>query len=129
MGVALAILERRAGIDLSSSDVYVSIAGGLRGAEPGIDLALCLALASARFDKPLPASLAAVGEVGLGGEVRSVSGMSSRAAELLRLGFTSILMTAGGACESQGRAARADLEQRVPVRTISEALARLGSWK
>lgn len=126
LGVALAILERRAGISLSSSDVYVSIAGGLRGAEPGIDLALCLALASARYDKPLPPGLAAVGEVGLGGEVRSVAGMSSRAAELVRLGFTSILMPAGGSGEAQ-RPAGPHLEQMVPVRTINQALVRLGS--
>lgn len=126
LGVALAILERRAGIDLSRSDVYVSIAGGLRGAEPGIDLALCMALASAYCDEPLPSGLAAVGEVGLGGEVRSVAGMQSRATELIRLGFTSILTPPGGAFELQSRTGSNGSSHIAPVRTISQALVRLG---
>lgn len=92
LGVALAVLEQRAGIKLSGYDVYASVAGGLRAAEPGIDLALALALASSRKDRPVPAGTAAVGEVGLAGDIRSVAGMESRVAELARLGFSSVVV-------------------------------------
>jgi len=61
----LAVLERRAGLAFSQHDVYVSVAGGMRVAEPAVDLPLALALASARGDAPLPASLASFGEIGL----------------------------------------------------------------
>lgn len=91
LGLALAVLEQRAGVRLSDCDVYASVAGGMRAAEPGIDLALALALASSRLHKPLPTGLCAVGEVGLAGDVRAVAGMEARINELVRLGFTTVL--------------------------------------
>jgi DNA repair protein RadA/Sms len=96
LGLALAILEQRAGVKLADFDVYASVAGGMRAAEPGIDLALILALASSRLHKPLPLRLGAVGEVGLAGDVRAVAGMEARVNELVRLGFTSVLAPAFG---------------------------------
>lgn len=125
LGLALAVLERRAGIELGRFDVYCSIAGGLRAAEPGIDLALSLALASARLDVVLPAGMAAVGEVGLGGEVRSVAGMQARVTELTRLGFTTILTPALGALEGPTRISQRDPKAVVPVRSIHEAFTGL----
>ena len=87
----LAVLERRAGLAFSQHDVYVSAAGGMRVAEPAVDLPLALALASARKDTALPASLASFGEIGLAGEVRPVPHTEARAAEAARLGLTRVL--------------------------------------
>ncbi|MGH2767471.1 MAG: DNA repair protein RadA, partial [Actinomycetota bacterium] len=87
LGVVAATLERRAGLVLHGCDIYASVAGGFRAREPGIDLALALALASALRDRPVPEDLAAIGEVGLAGEVRAVPGMARRIAEAARLGF------------------------------------------
>lgn len=123
LGVSLAVLERRAQIDLSRFDVYASVVGGLRAAEPGIDLALCLALASARRDVALPDGVAAVGEVGLGGEVRSVAGIQLRCGELKRLGFTKILVPAGAVDEAAAAGAEKGSARLIAVRTIAGALA------
>ena len=84
----LAVLERRAGIAFGQHDVYVSVAGGIRVGEPAVDLALALALASARSDAPVPEGLAAFGEVGLAGEVRPVAHGQARLAEISRLGLS-----------------------------------------
>jgi DNA repair protein RadA/Sms len=75
--------------------VYVNVAGGVRVAEPGGDLALALALASSRLDRAVPARAAACGEVGLGGEVRRVARLDLRVAEAARLGFRQLLVPAG----------------------------------
>lgn len=91
LGVVAAVLDRRAQVPLSNYDVYASIAGGVRAAEPGIDLALAVALASSRMNKPPPADAAFIGEVGLGGEVRAVPGIQLRIAEVARLGFKRVI--------------------------------------
>ena len=85
--VLLAVLNRRVKLDLSSYDVHLNVVGGLAAAEPAADLAVTLALASALKDKVLPAGLVAFGEVGLGGEVRSVPQLEKRLQEAKRLGF------------------------------------------
>jgi DNA repair protein RadA/Sms len=87
----LAVLERRCGLKLSMSDVYVSTVGGIRLTEPGADLAIALAIASAVKDQALPATLAAVGEISLAGEIRPVAAAKQRAAEARRLGYTTIV--------------------------------------
>ncbi|KQO63759.1 DNA repair protein RadA [Curtobacterium sp. Leaf261] len=91
VAMLLAVLERRAGIKLSDSDVYVSTVGGMRLVEPGADLAIALALASAARDRPYPQTLAAIGEISLAGEIRPATGAKQRANEGGRLGFTTIL--------------------------------------
>ena len=83
----LAVLEKRGGLKLSTCDAYLNIIGGLQLDEPAADLAAVVALASSYLDKPVPVDLAAVGEVGLTGELRSVSQLSQRVAEVRRLGF------------------------------------------
>jgi DNA repair protein RadA/Sms len=95
LSLLLAVLGQRAGINLMRADVYASIAGGLRVAEPGLDLALALAAASARTGRSLPDGLVVVGELGLGGEVRSVPQLERRLAEAARLGFTTALVPPG----------------------------------
>ena len=84
---ALAVLERHAGIVLGRSEVHVAVAGGVRVPEPGVDLAVAMAVASAATDRPVPAGLVACGEVGLGGELRQVGRTERRLAEAARLGF------------------------------------------
>ena len=87
LGLLVAVLGRRAGIGLSSHDVYANLAGGLDVGEPGLDLPVALALASSLRDRPLPAGAVAIGEVGLLGELRAVSGLERRLREAARLGF------------------------------------------
>ena len=84
----LAVLEKRMGLAFGGLDVYVNIVGGLRIDEPAADLAVAMALYSALFDKVIPPDLMVFGEVGLGGEIRSVSHVRERVKEGARLGFT-----------------------------------------
>lgn len=87
LSLLIAVLERRCDVGLSEADVYASSVGGLRLAEPAVDLALCLAIASSRRDEPVGGGLVAFGEVGLAGEVRLVTQTERRLAEAARLGF------------------------------------------
>ncbi|MGM9553223.1 MAG: DNA repair protein RadA [Faecousia sp.] len=84
----LAVLEKRGGLRFSNADVYLNVIGGLRLDEPASDLAVVIAAASAALDKPVSDTLAAVGEVGLTGEIRAVGQLSQRLSEIRRLGFT-----------------------------------------
>ena len=88
LNLLTAVLGRRAGIALGSHDVYANLAGGLAVSEPGLDLPLALALASSLRDRPIEAGTVVIGEVGLLGELRSVSGLERRLREAARLGFT-----------------------------------------
>ena len=83
----LAVLEKRGGLPVSNCDSYINVIGGLFLDEPAADLATILAIASSYLDRPLGADLAAIGEVGLSGEVRSVSALNQRLTEISRLGF------------------------------------------
>jgi DNA repair protein RadA/Sms len=96
VAMLLAVLERRCGLRLSTSDVYVSTVGGIRLSEPGADLAIALAIASAVKDQALPATMAAVGEISLAGEIRPVAAAKVRAAEARRLGYTTIVDSEAG---------------------------------
>lgn len=91
LGILAAVIDERAAIKLSGTDVFVSLAGGFRTADPGLDLAVCLSVAGSRRRKAFPSDVAAIGEVGLSGEVRAVSGMRSRVEELARIGFKKVL--------------------------------------
>lgn len=84
----LAVLTRRCGLPVYDFDVFVNVAGGLKVTEPASDLAICLAIASSYYDKPIPAKTIAVGEVGLLGEVREVVAEEKRLKEAKRMGFT-----------------------------------------
>lgn len=84
----MAVAEKRAGLKLSAFDAYINVIGGLRLDEPGADLPVVLAVASSYRDKPINSNMAAIGEVGLTGEIRSVSQMNQRLTEVARLGFS-----------------------------------------
>ena len=82
-----AVLSKRLALRLWEQDIFVNVIGGLRISEPAADLALALAIASSHYDRPLPADLAIVGEVGLSGELRRVSQLSARLMEARKIGF------------------------------------------
>jgi DNA repair protein RadA/Sms len=111
----LAVLERRAGLSFAGHDVLVSVAGGVRVAEPAIDLPLALALASALRDVPVPLDVAAFGEVGLTGHVRPVPQAVARVNEAARLGMTRVIAARPRGSEPVPPSLRA-------VESISEAL-------
>ncbi len=90
----LAVLEKRGGMPIGGCDTYVNVIGGLTLEEPAADLATILALASSFLDRPLGADLAAIGEVGLSGELRSVSALNQRLSEIARLGFQRCIIPA-----------------------------------
>lgn len=94
VALLLAVLDRRSSIDLLSQDVYAKAAGGVRVAEAAADLGIALAIASSRLDLAMPPDTAAVGEIGLGGELRRVSRLDVRVAEATRLGFARLLVPA-----------------------------------
>jgi DNA repair protein RadA/Sms len=83
----IAVLTRRGRVPLAASEVYASTVGGVALREPASDLALTMALASACMDRPLSGDLVAFGEIGLAGEVRTVTGIERRLSEAKRLGF------------------------------------------
>lgn len=117
VGVVAAVLDRHAGLRLGGHDVYASVPGGFRVSDPAFDLALALALAGAKANKRLDAGTAAVGEIGLGGEVRAAAGVAARMEELCRLGFERVLT--GPQAPAVG-----GIEQRI-VEGVGEALAYL----
>ncbi len=118
VALLLAVLARRGGIDLLGHDVYVNVAGGVRVAEPAADLAVMLALASSRLDRPLPADAVAIGEVGLGGEVRRVGRLDTRLREAARLGFRRALVP----CGASATPGKDDALRLVPVADVGEAM-------
>ena len=90
----LAVLEKRGGLKVSQCDTYLNIIGGLTLEEPAADLAAVVAVASSYLDKAVPDTLAAVGEIGLSGEVRSINHLEQRLSEVHRLGFTQCMIPA-----------------------------------
>ncbi|MDR1117198.1 MAG: DNA repair protein RadA [Oscillospiraceae bacterium] len=114
----LAVLEKRAGYIISNRDVYINVVGGLKIDEPAADLPAILSVASACTDKPVRSDVASFGEVGLAGELRSVTGAEHRLSEIKRLGFSKCIVPARGAGKM---IAPAGLEI-IPARSVSEAI-------
>jgi DNA repair protein RadA/Sms len=119
LALLLAVLERRARVSLAGHEVYASVVGGVKLSEPGADLGMCLALVSAVANKPLPADLVVIGEVGLAGEVRQVAQVGRRLTEAARLGFTRAIVPASASAKVAG--IRVDT-----AATINEALSLAG---
>lgn len=115
----LAVLEKRGGLRTSACDAYLNVIGGLQLDEPAADLAAVLAIASSYTDRPIPDQMAAIGEVGLTGEIRSVSAMEQRLAEVRRLGFDTCIVP-------QLREKKLKLPddlKLIQVKSVSEALS------
>ena len=113
----LAVLEKRAGVPLASQDVFVNVAGGGRVMEPAADLAVLVAAASSYMDRPVRGDVVVLGEVGLTGEVRAVTGLEARLCEAAQLGFTQAVVPRSNLLETP----RPPLEAH-GVATVHEAL-------
>lgn len=87
-----AVLSKRVGLRLFEQDIFVNVVGGMKVSEPASDLAMALAIASSYFDRPMPADLAIIGEVGLSGELRAVGQLSARINEASKIGFKRVLV-------------------------------------
>jgi len=114
----MAVLEKRGGLNLGSSDVYINVIGGLHLNEPAADLPVVLAAASSYREKVFDSNTAAIGEIGLTGEIRAVSNLSQRLSEVHRLGFTRCIIPKQGTSQID---APAGLEL-IRVRNIREAI-------
>lgn len=114
----LAVLEKRGNLKISQCDAYLNIIGGLTLDEPAADLAALIAIASSYLDKPVPGNMAAMGEVGLSGEIRSISHLEQRLSEVQRLGFTQCMIPAHRARDLKPMPGLTLL----PVKNIGEAL-------
>jgi DNA repair protein RadA/Sms len=110
-----AVLENRAKVPVGAMDIFLSTVGGMRLTDPSSDLAVAIAIASAFTTRALPSTLVVIGEIGLAGDLRRVTGMDRRLAEAARLGFTTALIPAGGGAAPKGL-------QTIEVATISDAL-------
>jgi DNA repair protein RadA/Sms len=110
----VAVLTRHAGVSLGQADVFVNVAGGVRIDEPGADLGIALAIASAAKGAPVPAGVAAFGEIGLTGRLRPASQADRRLEECAKLGLATVVVPAG-------TKARRGVEAR-PAETLRRAL-------
>jgi DNA repair protein RadA/Sms len=95
MAMLVAVTERHGRVRLFDKDTYLATVAGMKITEPAADLAVCLAIASAAWESPMPQDIAAIGEVALSGDVRAASNMSQRLAEASRLGFRRVLVPVG----------------------------------
>ncbi|MCU0412820.1 MAG: DNA repair protein RadA [Ignavibacteriaceae bacterium] len=95
LSILLAVLEKRANVRVSATNVFVNIAGGIRITEPAADLAVCVAIASSLSEKVVDNQAIILGEVGLGGEIRSVGHIDKRIQEAEKLGFKSVIIPSG----------------------------------
>lgn len=122
LSLLLGILERRAGISTGNRDIFLNVAGGLKLTEPAVDLGVICTLASALRNAPLPEDTVVIGEVGLAGEIRTVSRIEARLNEAQRLGFKRALLP------PFTKFKKLNIEL-VPVETINAALKYLGVKK
>ncbi len=120
VAMLLAVLHRRGGLRLTSSDVYVSTVGGARVIDPAADLAIAMAVASASLERNFPSRVIALGEVGLAGDLRRVPGLDRRVAEAARLGFTTAVVPTPPAGQTLPSPKGIDV---IGVPTLAQALA------
>ncbi|MCD4784255.1 MAG: DNA repair protein RadA [Candidatus Eremiobacteraeota bacterium] len=120
VSVLLAVLEKRAGMLLGGSDVFVNVVGGVQVDEPAIDLGICLAVISSLRDRPMPPATCVVGEIGLGGEVRGISRVENRIRECLKMGFEKIVLPETNVTENL----RKNEIQLLKVNTLREAISK-----
>lgn len=112
LNLLIAVLERRTKLNLSDKDIYINVVGGLKIVDPAADLAICMAIASAAAERRLEDGTVVFGEVGLGGEIRSVAQVERRIAEAKKLGFT----------HSIGPKTSGAKNVTIPVTTLRQAL-------
>jgi DNA repair protein RadA/Sms len=120
VSLLLAVLEKRYGLRVGQYDVFVNIAGGVRIDEPAVDLAVCAAIVSSLRDTAIDQATTVVGEVGLGGEVRSVSQVEKRVIEAEKLGFKRIIVPRGAIAHKKRRGI-----EIIEVDLLAEAMEKL----
>jgi DNA repair protein RadA/Sms len=113
------VLTKRVGLPLFNQDIYVNIVGGLRISEPAADLAVAMAIVSSYRNQPVSADLALIGEIGLSGELRSVSQLDRRLAEAASLGFARAVVPSTANLSVTGDLALA------PARSLAEVVEML----
>ena len=123
VNLLMAVLEKRAGLPLSNCDAYLNIAGGIRMNEPGLDLALALAVVSSYRDMPISDRMICFGEVGLSGEIRAVSMAAQRVQEAAKLGFDCVMLPQVCMREITGKPP----VRLIPVRSLTEAIREIGA--
>jgi DNA repair protein RadA/Sms len=126
VAMLIAVMSRHGDVPLAESEVYAATVGGIAAHEPAVDLAILLALSSAARDLPIAASVCAIGEVSLSGDVRRVGGLDRRLAEAARLGFTTALVPGAHAAEPVSPAASQGI-RTVPVASLKEAIDTAGN--
>jgi len=124
VGMVLAVLERRANVTIGKSDVYAATVGGVRLTEPSVDLAVALAAASSKADLSIPQGVLAVGEVGLAGEVRNVTGVPRRVAEAERMGFHQAIVPRGSMSGASATGAGMEVTEVDDIRAALRAAFR-----
>ena len=115
VAMLIAVTERHTKMRFNDQDLFVATVGGIRLRDPGSDLAVCLAIASARADIALPADCAAIGEVSLSGDIRPVSMLQQRVAEAARLGYSTVFVPASSSLPT-----RVDGARLLPVSSLTQ---------
>ncbi len=123
LALLVAVLEKRLGLNLADKDIFLNVVGGVRVVDPSADLGVCLAVASALLDKPVPADVVILGEVGLSSEVRSVSQIASRINEAEKMGFKRCIMPKNN-LKGKGEYKPKSIKL-IPVETVRQALDKL----
>ncbi|HEY7751592.1 MAG TPA: DNA repair protein RadA [Ignavibacteriaceae bacterium] len=118
LSILLAVLEKRAGLRVSANNVFINMAGGVKIFEPSVDLAVCCSIASSLMDKNVESSTVVIGEVGLGGEVRSVGNIEKRIQEAEKLGFKKIILPRDNSKFKSNNG----IVNITPIETLSDAL-------
>ena len=119
LSVVLAVLSRHAGVTVGGDDAYASVVGGIRVDDPGADLGVALSVASSKKDVPIPTDTVAIGELGLGGEVRKVGNISKRLSEAARMGLRRAIVPPGTPAGPRGLTL-------IPAGTLREAIHAVG---
>lgn len=118
LAVLIAVLAKRAGLNLTNQDVILNVVGGLKISDPGLDLAVCLAICSSLLNQVVPNKTIVLGEVGLGGEIRPVAKLEQKLKEAERLGFTRALIPASNLTSNK--------IQLVKIKNLRDIIALLG---
>ena len=121
LSLLLAVLEKRVGLHLGSQDVFVNIAGGVKIDEPAVDLGIATSITSSLRDIPVDSSSVAVGEIGLGGEIRTVGHVEKRVQEAAKLGFKKVIIPHNNLKGVKGQ----NGIEIVGVHTVNEAMEQL----
>jgi len=119
LSLLVAVLEKRIGLSLEAEDIFLNVAGGMNVEDPAADLAVACAVNSAFLDRPVAAGILVLGEVGLAGEIRSISQCAPRVAEAQKLGFTRCILPKGN---MKGLGFKPGAMELIPVATLREAL-------